>query len=625
MLHDRRTLKLALLLVVVLIAAACLAAVGQALAADSGSPAPAASSTGGKVQLKIGWMSEPDNLNWCIGYEDASYEIWSLNYDFLFNTYPDGSHGPELALERPTVENGGISANGKVYTIKIRSGVKWQDGQPLTASDVAFTYNFVVQKAVWNWMPLTTGIKEVVAVDPTTVKIICDYPKADIATCTIPIVPEHIWKDISGWIAQNTYQVKLPLVGSGPFQVTEFKRKGYVKMVRNPDYWGERPAVDEIYFQNYQNADILAQELKNGTLDAAAGMPRAQFDNLKTDKTFGTVAWNCLNFDYLNFNCCTGPSKGNPVLQDVQFRRALATAIDKDKLIQVACGGYGVLGTTVLTPDTWANPDYHWSPPADQVFNFDIEKAKQMLDAAGYKDTNGDGIREDKSGKPIKIRLWAAADLLAQQSDGKLIAGWWKELGINIDFQIMDVGSIDDHFWNYEGDTYVPDYDTYLENTTGFLDPGQTVPWWTTDQIGNWNEGCWSNAEFDKLSAEQASIMDPDQRVKVLDRMQEIMYSELPLSVLDYPKALQAYNTTRWTGWTPLKLGNGAPGPVFGSSFNRETYLNVKPIAQSKTSGGGGLSTTTIVIIVVAAVVVVAVIVWLVVRRRTGKRVTEEA
>jgi peptide/nickel transport system substrate-binding protein len=617
--------RLALLLAVVLIAAGCLAAVGRALAADeSASPALASSPTGEKVQLKIGWMGEPDNLNPYIGYEMSSYEIWSLNYDYLFNAYPDGSHGPELALERPTLENGGISADGKVWTVKIRPNVKWQDGKPLTASDVAFSYNFIIEKGLWNWTMLSDGIKEVKAVDPTTVKIICSHPKADMLTATIPIVPEHIWGGVSGWVAQNTYQNKPPLIGSGPFQVVEFKKRNWVKMVRNPNYWGQQPTVDEIYFQVYDNADAMVQELKNGTIDAAAGMPRAQFEALKGDKTYGTVAFNLLSDNYLALNCYEGPSKGNPALKDVQFRRALECAIDKDKLISVAYGGLAVPGTSVLTPDTWKDPDYYWSPPADEALDFDLEKAKQMLDAAGYKDSNGDGVCEGKDGKPIKLRLWAQADVLATQSEAKLITGWWKSIGIDVNFEVLDVGTIDDHFWNYEGWTYVPDYDTYIDVTSLFVDPGQNLPWWTTAQIGNWNEGCWSNAEFDKLNAQQARTMSPDQRLPIIDRMQQIIYDDVPIIVLSYPKDLQAYNTTKWTGWTPLKLGNGAPGPVFASGSNRETYLNLKPVAQSS-SDEGGLSSTTVAIIVIAALVVVAVIVWLVVRRRTGGRAVEEA
>jgi peptide/nickel transport system substrate-binding protein len=299
-------------------------------------------------------------------------------------------------------------------------------------------------------------------------------------------------------------------------------------------------------------------------------------------------------------------------------------AIDRDKLVSVAHGGLATPGTTLVNPDTWVDPDWHWQPPAEQMLSFDLEKAKQTLEAAGYKDTNGDGVREGKDGKPIKLRLWASSDVPPTQSEGKLIAGWWKEIGIDVELAVVNQGTIDDAVWNYEGATYVPDYDCIVVASSGFLDPGLTLDMYTKAQIQNWNDACWWNPEYDKLAAGVSTQMDTGQRKQDIDRMQEIFYEDAPTSVLTYPKELEAYNTEDWTGWTPLMVG-GQPGPVFGTSANPETYLNLKPVAQSKTSGGGGISTTTILIIVVAALVVVAVIVWLVVRRRAGKKAVEEA
>ena len=587
-----------------------------ALAADeSESPAP------GKVTLKIGWLSEPDNLNHFIGYSDASYEIWSLQYDYLFNERADGTPGPELAVERPTVENGGISPDGKVWTVKIRPDVMWQDGQPLTAEDVAFTYNYIIEGGLWNYTLLTAGIDHVEAVDPTTVKIVCLKPKADMVFAAIPIIPKHIWENVKPGAAQNTYVSKPPIVGSGPFQVMEFKKSDYVKLVRNPSYWGQEPAVDEILFVYYTNADTMTQDLKMGTIDAAEGLPKAQFSGVKGDGAFGTSAWNVTLFDYLTLNCKEGPSLGNPILRDREFRRALCQAIDRQALVDIAWSGMAEPGTTIINPGTWTNPDYHWEPSAEQELAFDLEKARQTLDAAGYKDSDGDGVREDKSGKPIKIRLWAPSDSPQEQSEGKLIAGWWKDIGVGVNFEVLDFGTIDERYWNYEGDTYAPDYDAYMATTLGYADPGQTVPWFTTEQIENWNEPCWSNAEYDKLSAEQVSVMDPQQRAEMIWRMQEIMYEEAVYPVLTYPRNMQAYNTDKWEGWTPLGFGGtDGPGPAFMTSYNTETYLNLKPTSES--ADGGSSSTATVIAIVVVVVIIVGVVVWWTVSRRSRRKET---
>ena len=117
-----------------------------------------------------------------------------------------------------------------------------------------------------------------------------------------------------------------------------------------------------------------------------------------------------------------------------------------------------------MTPDSWVDPDYHWQPPADVMYTYDPAKAQQLLDDAGYKDVDGDGIREDKSGKPIKLRLWARAESPESQKTGSLLTGWFRDLGLKIEYQVMDDGIYYDSIWAYEGNTYSPDFDMYLWN-----------------------------------------------------------------------------------------------------------------------------------------------------------------
>ena len=117
-------------------------------------------------------------------------------------------------------------------------------------------------------------------------------------------------------------------------------------------------------------------------------------------------------------------SRGNPVLKDPKFRQALNWAVDRDKICAIVYGGHARPATTVITADYYTDPDWHWEPPADVKYSFDLEKAKQLLDAAGYKDTDGDGIRED-AGKPIELRLWCRAGSTTYQNVERLVAGWF--------------------------------------------------------------------------------------------------------------------------------------------------------------------------------------------------------
>jgi peptide/nickel transport system substrate-binding protein len=620
--HVPRKRPLTLMLVLV-----CLLAVGLAWGivgalAASESPATAPTAAAGDTTLRIGWAATPDNLNPFIGWSDTSYEIWSLNYSFLFGFGLNEKPIPDLAAEIPTKDNGGLSADEKVWTVKLKPNIKWQDGKPFTAEDVAFTYNFIVQKQIYTMMVSTDGIKSAKALDPLTVQVTCSRPKADFLRMWVPILPEHIWKDVSGWAAQNSYQNKPPIIGTGPFQVVEYKANRYVRMVRNDDYFGKKPVVSEIIFETYQNADSMFQDLKKGNLDAAQGIPEAVFRTIPSDGDLKPVAYTYYNWDYLNINCCPTVSGGNPVLRDPAFRLALNYAIDHNKLCQTGHGGRAIPGTTIMTPGSWTNPDYHWEPPADVKYTFDLEKAKSLLDAAGYKDSNGDGVREDKNGKPIELGLIATSNNPEEQLEAKLIADWFTQIGLKIKFSVMDGGRLDDKIWAWDNAAclYAPDFDLYIWDWAGYNDPGQTLWCYTSQQAqGGWNEPYWENKEFDKLCVQQGETLDPEARKQIVWQMQELMYKDTPQIVLTYPQYLQAYNTKKWDGWTQTQNGKG---PAFMTTYVIDSYLNLKP-----STGGGaeeGKSRTGLYVgIVVAIAVVVIVLIVVLVMRRGGK--VEEA
>ena len=580
----------------------------------AGSSSPAST---GKIVLRAGWTNDPDSLNPFVGYESSSYEIWHLNYDMLIGyRASDLAPVPELAAAMPTT-----SADGKTVTFKLRPNIMWQDGQPLTARDVAFTYNRIIQWDLWAMSGYTKGIKNVEATDDLTAVFHLATPKANIIRMWIPILPEHIWKSVPKSTIQDKYPNKPPIIGSGPFQCVEWKNGRYARMVANKSYWRGAPKIDEIIFQTYQNADNMAADLKSGVIDMADGLPAAQFKSLSTDANLKLVSPPTRTFDYLCFNSYTSPnSMGNPVLKDPEFRTALDYAVNRRQLVDVAQFGLGKVGYTILTGVDYGAINYQWEPTGTEVRGFDLEKAKAALDAAGYTDTNGDGVRDYK-GKPIKLRLWARSENQFSQDAGRLITAWWRSIGLKIDFQSMDDGVINDHIYNYKGNAYAPDYDTYIWDWVGYADPSDTLVSWTSDQIEyGWNDCCWSNAEYDSLFKQQMKAVDLAKgaydnapRRDLIWKMQQVFYADSPYLVLDYPLEREGYNIAKWDGWVNV----GSPdGLVFYQNDNIDTYLSVHPKTASVVGGGSGSG--WIVGVIVAAVVVVAVVVFLVVRRRGG-------
>ena len=571
------------------------------------SAAPSASPSAGPVTLRLGWVQDVDNLNPFIGY-GSSYEVWCLNYDFLVGYAEDGSPRPAIAESWETAQG------GRVWTFHIRHGVRWQDGLPLTARDVAFSINYVVDNDLSSYATYAKFIRRAVVVDPYTVRVHCTRPKANMLRLYIYVLPEHIWSKVDPKKVETSYPNSPPIMGSGPFQCVEWKKGEYVRMKANPSYWGGAPHVDEVIFAFYTNPDVMAQDLRSGQLDGAVGLPSAQFAGLSKDPELEATPYNLLNWEYLSFNCYTDPaSQGAAVLRDVRFRRALSWGIDRAKCAALGWGGYARPGTTVLPPDEWpADFNAHWQPSPAQTIGFDLAKARRLLDEAGYRDTDGDGIRE-YGGAPIVLRLWARSDSTASQIQGKLIAGWFSKIGLRIRFSVIDPGALSDALYATKdnGNVYAPDYDMYLWDAWGYMDPGDTLSSYVTDQIWNWNDPCWSNGDYDRLSTQQYGAMDAQKRLALLYRMQQIFYEQAPMVVLDYPDTLEAVDTSRWEGWVRF-MG----GPAFYSSFNMDSYLQVQPKATATHSGG---ASTWWLAALTAAIAAALVALWLALGRRRGR------
>jgi peptide/nickel transport system substrate-binding protein len=554
-----------LVLVVLAVLAAALCVPGPA-GASSSSPAPA-----DKVSLHIGWLSEPDNLNPFIGIQGVDYMLWHMNYDFLV-----GFDAKTLEPRPELATAWAVSADGKEWTFTIREGSTWQDGVPVTARDVAFTFNYIVDNQLLNLSTYTNGITKAEVIDDTHVKVYTSAPKANMLRMVVPILPEHIWSKVSGKAATTSYQNKPPIVGDGPFQVVEWKKGKFVRLEANPDYWGGRPKVDEVVFELYTNPDTMAQDLKLGTIDGALDIPPAQFKPLGAEEGITTSQSTSWNFIELAMNSYDSPdSKGNPVLKDQQFRQAVNWAVDRQKVVDVAYQGYATLGSSLVVPYS----KYHWEPPADQAFTYDPEKARQILEAAGYKDVDGDGFRETKDGKQLSLRFYATTDSTQNQTAGKLIVGWLEDVGIKLDFQVIDSGTLINYQYSYTGDTYTPDWDLFIWYWVQDVDPNFIVDIYTPQQIEGWNDCLWTDPEYTKLNEQQATTIDEAQRIPIVQQMQQIFYEGAAYAILDYPYQLEAYNTADWQGWVhvPGEAPGGQEGAVLYSYNNIDTYRFVEP------------------------------------------------
>ena len=463
-------------------------------------------------------------------------------------------------------------------------------------------------------------IDKVEAPDATHVVFTCSKPKANMLGLWIPILPEHIWSKVDPSEVETKFQNEPPIIGSGPFQTVEWKKGEYVRMVANKDYWRGAPKIDEVIFQTYQNADTMAQDLKTGAIQSAWNIPSAQFDPMNNEPDLEAIRAVTIGFDQLGFNCADQQkfpkSTGHPVLQDPAFRTALQWAIDKDKIVSIGYSGNAAAADTLLTRDFYPpDADFHLTP--EDPYTFDLEKAKAALDAAGYTDGDGNGIREYE-GKDITLRLYARAESTESQNCGKLITGWFEDVGVDIDYEVIDDATLGEQQYASEGDQFAPDFDLFIWGWGGDVDPNFILSIMTTDSIQNWSDCNWSNAEYDRLFLEQQTTIDVQERIAIVHRMQQIVYDESPYILLVYPKDLLAANKGTWTGWVRANNDKGA----WWYNTQPDTYVAVHPGSAAPAETDGGSSTGLIVAIVVAAVVVILLVVLLL-RRRAGRVETE--
>jgi peptide/nickel transport system substrate-binding protein len=592
----------------VLVALLTVTAVGWGVASSfAASPSP---SPTGKVTLRVGWTAEPDNLNPFIGQLVPSYEVFHLNYDYLVGVKAaDYSPTPELATRWSH------SADGKTWTFKLRQGVTWQDGVPFTAKDVAFTFNFILKNQAANYLNYTDFLKDVTVVDDHTVQFDCTKAKANMLGMIVPIVPEHIWSKKSASAALKTDPNKPPIVGTGPFQVVEWKKNEFIKLEANPHYWRGRPKVDEVIFQYYANPDAMTADLKLGALQVAWDIPPAQFATLSGSSNLKALGAEVNWLSDFGFNCDTSKnSLGNPVVRDPAFRQALNWAIDREAIVKTAYFGRATPGTSLIRPDFYANPDWHWQPPASDLYTYDPAKAKAALDAAGYTDTNGDGIRDYK-GQPIVLRLFVRTQSESDQRAGKLLVGYLDAVGLKVKLQVIDEGALIDKVYNTNGaGEMAPDYDMFIWYWSPDPDPNFMLSVLTTSQVGGWSDTYYSDPENDRLFAEQTTTLDPQARQRIIWQMQQLLYRDSPYIILCYPQQLEAYDVKNWTGWVQAPANGGG---VVLNQFNVDSYIFVHPVAATSSAAGGGSSWTWVLAVVVAAVV--AVIAVVVLRRRRVK------
>ena len=518
--------------------------------------------------LRVGTIQDLDSMNPWQTALTTGFEAFTLNYDLLVGFGPDLEPIPGYAESWSRADNGDGTFT---WTFKMQPGMRWSDGQPATSEDARWTLQLVLDAVnAESYVGLgyldpdlaNAGVTKVEAPDAETLVLTNTDPSERILQMYIPILPVHVWKDQT-LDTIGEFANEAPVVGSGPYQAVQWETGQFARFVRNPNYWGAQGAATEVVLQFFKSEDTMVQALKSGGLDYAQGVNPAQFNDLKTQPDIVAVngttnGWTMLDFNTYGKNIPDGGAS-TKALRDAAFRDALGYAIDKDLLVERVLGGYGVVGTTQVPPF-----QARWHVEPDRPRTFDIELARQKLDAAGYP-LDGEGRRLDKSGKVIRLRLYVPTDSAAYPKDAEFIKGWFDQLGIRVDTSQYDSATLYDLELPPEaGRRYKADWDMIIWGWTGYADPNPLLQIFTTDAIGNTSDSFYSNPVYDRLFEEQNAASSDEVRHDLMAQMQNLFYDDAPYHMLYYEDTLSAYRTDKFGGWQN-QPANGVPLFGYGS------------------------------------------------------------
>lgn len=511
---------LATMLIGCLLLVSCAAPAGSAPAASEQAPTEA-TAEGSKIATFI-FTQEFDTLSpiyTTMWFSSITKQLWNVHawqYDENNEPYP------VLVTELPSTENGGISEDGRVITMQLRDDIVWSDGEPLTAADFVFTYEMTIdpKNTVSSVYPYDE-IASLEAPDERTVVITFNEPFAPwLATLWTGVLPEHVLRPV--YEAEGTLDTAewnlAPTVGAGPYVFAEWESGSFARFVRNENYWGEPAKIDEIFIRFVPDDAAQVAALQAGDGDLGAFISYADIPALE-EAGISVVAtasgYNEGWFIYLG-------KEGHPALKDVRVRQALALAFDRFSLVEDL-----LLGRTQPAATFWDNSPF--VDPAIEPWPYDPERANQLLDEAGWIDSNGDGTR-DKDG--VELVLTYGTTTREIRTDTQAV----------VQQQLAEVG-IGVELLTFESNVFFGSYGEGGPMATGQLDIGQwssspafpdpdesdflcsEIPSDESPDGTNWSALC--DEELDALFQQQAQQVDLAARQQIFYQISKHVFENV--------------------------------------------------------------------------------------------------
>ncbi len=437
-----------------------------------------------------------------------------------------------------------MSEDGRTWTFHLHHGVKWHDGEPFTAKDVQFSFDYITRhRTAFKWFQSLSYIDHVDVVDDYTAVVHLKEPFApflvDIAG-NVPMIPEHIWKNVSD---PGKFVDKRAVIGTGPFKLVKYdKEQGYYEWVANSDYFKGKPIIDRLISLSVNDA---AAALLTGAIDESSFWgQRAKVASSFEDKPGFAVRWGPSYWVLkVIFNCERYPTN------ITAFRKALAYSINRTEIVEQVVHGYGITANTgLIHPDItgWYNPDL-------PDYEHNVTKAAGILDALGFIDHDGDGVREYSDGEKLEFELLTPSKFARE---AELIKSQLAEVGIGVNVKVLDMSTLDDIL--KEGNFFL-----VISGHGGIANPNIL-------QQPDWPGGTFKNETYSALYKEQRETMDPAKRRALVFQLQKIVAEELPTYALYHPRMCCIYRPEKLDTWFFTRGGVGIGIPI---EMNKLVFL----------------------------------------------------
>ncbi|PIR25544.1 MAG: hypothetical protein COX62_05605 [Deltaproteobacteria bacterium CG_4_10_14_0_2_um_filter_43_8] len=461
--------------------------------------------------LLIALPADPEILNPLISRDAYSSTVLSRIYESLLER-----DNKTLAFKPMLASRWEIGEDQKTYTFHLRQDVKWQDGFPFTADDVLYSFERVRDPKVdaASLRVYYQDVESVKKIDSYTIqaKYKTPYFKALEMIGGLPVLPKHLFDTGTDF---NQHPANRSPIGTGAYRFQEWKSGQKITLTRNEHYWGKKPDVTSVIYQIIPDATVSFQMLKKGSLDFSS-LRSLQWAKQTSEESFTSrydkYKYYTPNFSYIGWNL------RKPYFSDKRVRQALAMMLDREKILEKQLFGLG---------EIVSGPFYRFGPAYNETvtpYPFNPERAKQLLDEAGWKDHNGDGIR-DKDGVPFRFRFLISNGSKFAKSIGLFLREELGKVGIEVSIEQLEFASILKKVQEHDFDSI----------TLAFSLPFDQDPYqlWHSSQI---KEGSnvigFQNKEIDRLIESARPELDAEKRAEIYKRMHAILHEEQPFFFL---------------------------------------------------------------------------------------------